>query len=81
MWYANNNDVLKDRFAAAILTAAARTNGVAMTSSAIKITNAAVWYNCAASHRFVRESWLCYVLLPTHRLNSSFFRDALQNVK
>jgi hypothetical protein len=29
----------------------------------------------------VGESWFCYVLLPTGRLDSSFFRDALQNAK
>ncbi len=69
-------------FAAAILAAAAaRTNGVAMTSNATKITNAAIWYYCAASCWFVRDIWLCYVLLPTGRLDSSFLRDALQNAK
>ncbi len=73
--------MLQDCFAAAILAAAVRTNGVAMTSSATKITNAEIWYYCAASHWFVRESWLCHVPLPTSRLNSSFFRDALQNAK
>jgi hypothetical protein len=53
-----------------------------MISSATKITNAAIQHSCAASHDwFVRESWLCYVLVPTGRLNSSFFRDALQNAK
>jgi hypothetical protein len=81
MWYSDNNDALQDHFAAAKLAAAARTNGVAMTSSTTKITNAAIWYYCAASHRFVRESWLCHVLLPTGRLNSSFFRVALQHEK
>jgi hypothetical protein len=79
IWYSDNNDALQDFFAAAILAAAARTNGVAMTSSATKITNAAIWYYCAASHWFVRESWLCYVISPTGRLDSSFFGDALQN--
>jgi hypothetical protein len=73
--------VLQDCFAAVILAAAARTNGAAMTSSATKITKAAIWYYCTTSHWFVRESWLCYVLLPTGRLDSSFFRDALQNAK
>jgi hypothetical protein len=81
MWYFVNNDMLQDCFTAAILAAAARTNGVAMTSSATKITNAAIWYYCAASHWLVRESWLCYVLLPTGRLDSSFFRNTLQNAK
>jgi hypothetical protein len=90
MWYSTNNDALQDHFAAAVLAAAARiifqkcmqaAHGVAMTSSAPKITNAAIWYYCLASHRFMRESWLCYVLLPTSRLDSSFFRDALQNAK
>jgi hypothetical protein len=81
MWYSNNNDALQDPFAAAILAAAARRKGVAMASSATKITNAAIWFYCVASHWFVRESWLCYVLLPTGRLDSSFFRDALQNSK
>jgi hypothetical protein len=87
MWYSNINDALQDHFAAA---AAARiifhqrmqaAHGVAMASSATKITNAAIWYYCVASHWFVRESWLCCVLLPTGRLDSSFFRDALQNEK
>jgi hypothetical protein len=81
MWYSNNNDALQDRFAAAILAATARTNRVAMASSATKITNAVIWYYCVAPHWFVRESWLCYVLLPIGRLDSSFFRDALQNAK
>jgi hypothetical protein len=81
MWYSNNNDALQDSFAAAILSAAARTNGVAMTSIATKITNEAIWYYCVASHWFMRESLLCYVLLRTGRLNSSFFRDALQYAK
>jgi hypothetical protein len=57
MWYSNNNDALQDCFAAA--AAAARTifqqcmqaaHGVAMASSATKITNAAIWYYCVASH-------------------------------
>jgi hypothetical protein len=78
MWYSDNNDALQDPFAAAIIAAAARTNGVASTT---KITNAAIWYYCVATHCFVRESWLCYVLLPTGRLDSSFFRDTLQNAK
>jgi hypothetical protein len=50
MWYSDNNDALQECFAAAILAAAARTNRVAMTSSTTKITNAAIWYYCAASH-------------------------------
>jgi hypothetical protein len=56
-------------------------HGVAMASSATKITNAAIWYYCAASHWFMRESWLWHVLLPTGRLDSLFFRDALQNAQ
>jgi hypothetical protein len=79
MWYSNNNGALQDCFTAAILAAAARINGVAMTSSTTKNTSAAIWYYCAASHWFVRDSQLCYVLWPTSRLNPSFFRDALQN--
>jgi hypothetical protein len=55
-------------------------HGVAMAPSATKITNAAIWY-CATSHWFVRESWLWHVLLPTSRLDSLFFGDALQNAK
>jgi hypothetical protein len=55
-------------------------HGVAMASSATKITNAAIWY-CNASHWFVRESWLWHVLLPNGRLNSLFFGDALQNAR
>ncbi len=46
-----------------------------------KITNVTIWYYCTASHRFMRESWLWHVLLPTGRLDSLFFRDALQNAK
>jgi hypothetical protein len=57
-------------------------HGVAIKlTSATKITNAAIRNYCAASHWFVRESWLCYVRLPTGRLNSSFFREALHNAK
>ncbi len=87
MWYSNNNDALQDCFAAAILTAAARTifqqhmqaaHGVGMASSATKITNAAIWYYCIASHWFVWESLLCDVLLHIGRLNSVFGK-ALQN--
>jgi hypothetical protein len=63
--YSYNNGALQDGFAAAILAATARTifqqrtqaaHGVAMASSATKITNAAIWYYCAASHWFVRKS-------------------------
>ncbi len=50
-----------------------------MVSSATKTTNAASY--CVASHWFVRENWLCYVLLSTSRLYSSFFSDALQKTK
>jgi hypothetical protein len=56
-------------------------HGIAMASSATKITNAAICYYCVAFYWFVRESWLCYVLLPTGRLDSLFFGDALQNTK
>jgi hypothetical protein len=38
MWYSDNNDGLQDCFTAAIPPAAARMNGVAMASSATKIT-------------------------------------------
>ncbi len=51
-----------------------------MASSATKITNAAIQH-CAASHWFVRESWLWHVLLPNSQLDSLFFGDALQNAK
>jgi hypothetical protein len=81
MWYSDNNEALQDCFAAAILAAAARTNRVAMASSATKITNAAIRYYCIASHWFVRESWWCYVLLPTSRLDSSFFRKHITKCK
>jgi hypothetical protein len=81
MWNSDNNYALQNHFTEAILAAAARTNRVVMTSSATKITNAAIWYYCGASHWFVRKSWLCYVLLPTGRLDSSFFRDTLQSAK
>jgi hypothetical protein len=50
MWYPDNNDGLQDCFAAAIIAAAARTNKIAMTSSATKITSAANWYYCLASY-------------------------------
>ncbi len=83
-----NNDAC---LAAAILAAAAKTrlqqgmqaaHGVAMVSSATKITHAAIRYYCAASlcyaHLFLRESWLWHVL---SRLDSSFYSDALQNAK
>jgi hypothetical protein len=53
-------------------------HGVATVSSATKITNAAIWYYCTASHLFVRESWLWHVLC---RLDSFFFGDTLQNTK
>ncbi len=57
-------------------------HGVATVSSTTKITNAAIWYYCAASlcyaHSFVRESWLWHVL---SKLKSYFFGDALQNAK
>jgi hypothetical protein len=56
-------------------------HGVAMASSATKTTNAAIWYYCAASHWFGRESWLWHVLLSAGRLDLLFFRDALQNAK
>jgi hypothetical protein len=52
---------------------------VATVSSATKITNAAIWYYCTASHLFVMESLLSqHVLLLTGRLNS-VFGNALQN--
>jgi hypothetical protein len=50
-------------------------------TSATKISNAAIWYYCAASHWFMRESWFWLVILPNGRLNSVFFRDVLQNAK
>jgi hypothetical protein len=54
-------------------------HGVATVSSATKITNAAIWYYCTASHLFVRESLLSHhVLLLTGGLNS-VFGNALQN--
>jgi hypothetical protein len=56
-------------------------NGVTTVSSATKITNDAIWYYCAASHGFLRESWLWHVLLPTNRLDSLFSGDALQIAK
>ncbi len=56
-------------------------HGNATVSSATKITNAAIWYYCTASHSFVRESLLSHVLLLTGRLNLLFFGDTLQNAK
>jgi hypothetical protein len=56
--YSYSDDALQDCFAVAVLAAAARTvfqqhmqaaHGVAMVSSATKITNAAIWY-CTALH-------------------------------
>jgi hypothetical protein len=86
-----NYDALQYCLAAAILAVAAKmilqqciqaARGVVMVSSAIKITNAEIWYNCAASlfysHLFVRESWLWHLL---SRPDSYFFGDALQNAK
>ncbi len=76
MWYSDSNDALQDRFVAAIPAAAARTNGVAMASSATKITNAAIWYYCAAYYWFVREGLLWHV--PRLDSNPSYHSDALQ---
>ena len=87
IWYSDNNDLLQDCFAAAVLTAAARTifqqhmqaaHGVGMASSATKITNAAIWYYCIASHWFVWESLLCDVLLHIAGLDS-VLENTLQN--
>jgi hypothetical protein len=52
---------------------------VAMASSATKITNAAIWYYCAASHWFVREGLLWHV--PRLDSNPSYHGDALQYAK
>ncbi len=66
MWYSDNN-------ATAIPAAATRTNGVAT-----KITNAALWYYCAAYYWFVREGLLWHV----PGLDSDFCLElALQNGK
>jgi hypothetical protein len=75
----DNNDMLQDCFAAAIPAAAARTNGVAMASSATKITNAAIWYFCTAHYWFVREGLLWHV--PRLDSNPSYHGDALQYAK
>jgi hypothetical protein len=77
--YSDNNDMLQDQFAAAIPAAAARTNGVAMASSATKITNAAIWYYCTAHYWFVREGLLWHV--PRLDSNPSYHGDALQYTK
>ncbi len=57
-------------------------HGGATVSSATKIINVAIWYYCTASlyyaHMFVREKLLWHVI---SRLNSYFFKDALQNVQ
>jgi hypothetical protein len=55
-------------------------HGVVTVSSATKITNAAIWYYCTASHLFVKESLLSqqHVLLLTGGLDS-VFGNALQN--
>ncbi len=83
MWYSNNNDALQDCFAAAILAAAAKTHRVAIKlTSATKITNAAIWYYCAALLvflSFVCEGELVVTCAFYHRLNSRFslfFGDA-----
>ncbi len=91
--YSYNDDASQDCFAAAILAAAARTifqqcmqaaHGVAMVTSATKIINAANWYYCAALLvllSFVCEGELIVTCVFYHRLDSGFFRDALQNAK
>jgi hypothetical protein len=54
-------------------------HGFATVSSNTKITNAAIWYYCTASHLFVRESLLSqHVLLLAGGLYSVFW-NALQN--
>jgi hypothetical protein len=76
---------LQDCFAAAILAAAAKTHGVAIElTSTTKITNAAIWYYCAALLvllSFVCEGELVITCAFYHRLNSLFFEDALQKCK
>jgi hypothetical protein len=85
MWYSNNNDTLQDCFAAAILAAATKTHGVAIKlTSATKITNPAIRYYCAALSvllSFICEGELVVTCAFYHRLDSLFFRDALQNAK
>jgi hypothetical protein len=88
MWYSKNIDALQDRFAAAILAAAAKTHRVAIKlTSATKITNAAIWHYCAAILvllSFVCEGELVVTCAFYHRLDSLFslfFGDALQNAK
>jgi hypothetical protein len=79
MWYFDNNGALQDCFAAAIPAAVERTKGVAMVSSATKITNAAIWYYCAADYWFVREGLLWHV--PRLDSNLSYHGYALQYAK
>jgi hypothetical protein len=85
MWYSNNNDASQDCFAVAILAAGAKTHGVAiMLTSVTKLTNAAIWYYCAellVLLSFVFEGELVVTCAFYHRLDSLFFRDALQNEK
>jgi hypothetical protein len=73
MWYSDNNDSLQDCFAAAILAAAVKTHGVAIKlKSATKITNAAIWYYCAALLvllSFVCEEELVVTCAFYHRLD------------
>jgi hypothetical protein len=82
---ANNDDATQDHFTAAILAAAAKTGRVAIKlTSATKITNAAIWYYCAALLvllSFVCEGELVVICVFYHRLDSLFFRGALQNAK
>jgi hypothetical protein len=85
MWYSDNNDRLQDCFAAAILAAGAKTHRVAIKlTGATKITNAAIWFYCAALLvllSFVCEGELVFTCAFYHRLDSLFFGDALQNAK
>jgi hypothetical protein len=85
MWYSDSNDVLLDCFTAAILAAATKTHGVAIKlTSATKITNVTIWYYCAALSvllSFICEGELIVTCAFYHRLDSLFFRDALQNAK
>jgi hypothetical protein len=57
-----------------------KTHRVAIkSSSATKITNAAIWYFCAAYYWFVREGLLWHV--PRLDSNPSYHSDALQYTK
>jgi hypothetical protein len=86
--YSNHNDVFPYRLAAALQATVAKTHEIAIKlASATKITNAAIWYYCAAllvllSFICEGESVVtCAFYCRLNSLFSLFFGDALQNAK